>query len=321
MAKTPKFQPKTSIELKSKPLEGGDLSKEIERRKQRDRDAGEAPETLAVIKNPPVPVKDSVLSVLPLIKKTFDDLAAKRRDFEHDIANDLGGIEPEECPVHAGEFRRPDLEETIKASWQPNKLVVRFGICPLCKSELLVNERHKRWITRGVPVKVAHATLNNYEADNDGKKRAVEAARHQSKKKRGFFLACGNPGNGKSHLAVGVLKEIGDGLFITHGELVDELRSTYEVGGKERMVAKYQTTPCLVLDEVIPDLKGSDVEPLQYRILAYRFDRDLITCLTTNEDVSSLLKILGPKLEDRMAQNYSIANFTWESYRKQHRER
>jgi DNA replication protein DnaC len=231
-----------------------------------------------------------------------------------------------ECEFHLGEYQAINLDETLRLSWiidDPKlgqQLKLAYHPCPLCFQERLVNERHKKWIKMGVPMRVAHATFDNYETDIEPKKDALAKAKKQAKRRTGFAIFCGEYGNGKSHLAAAILKEIGLGIFVTHGELVDELRATYEDGGKEKMIKKYQKTPCFVLDELDEKIKGDDVQPTLYRILAERFDKGLITVLTGNGDLATILRILGPRLEDRMAMNYSVATFTWQSYRRQHRE-
>lgn len=232
-----------------------------------------------------------------------------------------------ECPMHDGEETRLDIEETLLASYAPDQLTPVYNGCELCIQEALVNEKCRKWIAMGVPKKTAHATFENYITNGqEGKVDALKKTKKQVARRKGFLILFGKYGCGKTHLASAAFKELGGGIFVTLGQLIDELRGTYDDGGKEKLVKKYQLTPNLVLDEVEKlgksngvDIQSADIQPFLYRVLAYRFDRDKFTVLTSNEDLTTILAILGPRLEDRMAQNYSSAPFTWESYRRQHR--
>lgn len=280
------------------------------------------------LKDTSKPLPDGVISLGAAIASAMPEIEAMVEKNIEQLKKNLAKLQLElkktgtsrKCVEHPSELEYVNIDATLAKTYRDSKFSPVYEECPLCKHQRLVNERFKTWLRKGIPGKVVHATFDNYETDIEPKKKALEKAKRQAERGRGFFLAVGNCGNGKSHLASAIVKFVGDGLFVTHCSLGDELRMTYETGGKTKLIAKYQKTPCLVIDEVDIDVKGDDIKVLLYMILAYRFENDLLTVLTSNHDLATLLKILGPRLEDRMAQNYLVATFTWESYRKQHRE-
>lgn len=228
---------------------------------------------------------------------------------------------------HEGEVCHIDFEATLMASYAPDQLRLVYDGCTLCKQAALVNEKCRKWIQQGVPFKTAHATFDNYLTGSDKQKiEAVKMVERQVKRRKGFLLLFGKYGNGKTHLASAAFKAMGGGIFVTFGDLIGQLRQCYDEGGQEKLVKRYQQVENLVLDEVellkgkgTSEIQSADIQPFLYRIFAYRFDRDKFSILTSNEDLATLLKILGPRLEDRMAQNYTSISFTWDSYRRANR--
>lgn len=292
------------------------LEQEVAEYKKR-KEAADKKKEHAIQATDPKPMAD----IVPEVMAGFNRIHTLAEQFAKDIKTQADKVAHRPCPIHESEFMEIDLDATMVASRMTRgKFIPKWKPCHLCRHQNLVNERHGQWIRMGVPNKVAHATFDNFNAETPEQIEVLEKAKDRFLRSSGFLLLLGTHGTGKSHLAAAVLKRVGNGRFITHEELVGELRRTYEDGGREKMMEKYQKAPCLVLDEIIPKMKGDDIEPMLYRILAYRYDRDLITVLTSNEGLASLLEILGKKLEDRMAQNYTVAFFKWNSYRRTHRE-
>lgn len=321
MASARKRYPLIMEEIKYKPTpQQHALDAEVERRKQRDIEKGKETKILDTSD-----MANATAMIDKKIKEMSDGLEAWKTETLAKMDN-LPKQRP--CTIHPTEIANFNSSETMRIAWkhrdrQYEKVTPIYDPCELCISERLVNERYRGWISLGVPRKVAHAYFENYEADTEAKRIALAKCREQAKKGRGFVILCGNPGNGKTHLAVSIMKASTMEYlahFITHSALCDELRQTYEDGGKKKLLEKYRKTRILVVDELDETVKGDDVLLLLYGILAYRYDNDLLTVLTSNHDLATVLRIVGPRLEDRMAQNYTVANFTWESYRKQHRE-
>lgn len=323
----PKSKPKylSQKEIERQKAELRKFDKELTEMKKLK--ASRASEDYIMTHGAPKPIGEIMKDVKPELDQMLMSVQSKLREHREKYAPLIqSSPRTVSCPVHDAELCEIDFEATIQASYRHDSLNLVYFDCPECRQIRLVNEKHKKWLRMGVPMKVAHAEFDNFLTENDAAKTlAKRKVATQANRGRGFCLMIGSKGTGKSHLATCLLKYIGEGIFITQGEMIGQLRETYDSGGQEKLIAKFQKTPCLVIDEVDADLgggegeRGKDITPFLYRILSYRYDRDLITCLTSNEDLPTLLRILGPRLEDRMAQNYVTASFTWDSYRRKHR--
>lgn len=263
---------------------------------------------------------DNILDIGEAMKPVLsrlEQLAKDTTEFCERIRKEVEVYDLERCEFH-DMVKLVDMERTYYESRVNQSLTVVYRGCPYCIKETqdsLVNESGRRM---GIPNKVAHATFNNFQTDGDeSKEKALMKARWQFNVGRGFLILRGKWGTGKSHLAVAILKCYFDGLFVTEGDLVGELRQTYtDNSSQQKIVDKYRNTPVLVIDELSLEIKGVDIPAFLYRILAYRYDQDLLTILTSNESLQTILDILGPRLADRIRPSYSVATMEWNSYRK-----
>lgn len=252
-------------------------------------------------------------AALPLLQET------ERKFKEHcdRIRQEMKNVEPLFCPDHEDTAFEIDWDQTFGQSWKFGELKVCYGDCPDCRTEREGRIVNDKWKWMGIPLKVIHATFDNFNLENSqDRKKVLNRFKHQLTVGKGFIIAVGMYGTGKSHLGAATIKAKGRGRFITLADLIGKLRKTYDEGGQERLVEEYRTTEVFVLDELTTEVKGSDVATLLYRILSYRYDRGLLTIITSNEELDIVLDILGPRLKDRIKENYSVANFTWESARK-----
>lgn len=256
-------------------------------------------------------------AIAPAIQ-IFADMAVRARDFANGVREDIAKLVPIPCEDHPHSTLLVNEDLSIEKSWIYRKFTVVYFGCPDCAIEKHAIEQRAKWIDCGIPHKVLHATFENFDVSGDmEKERALDKFTTQLKRNKGFIIAVGKWGTGKSHLAAALIKAAGGGIFITEHDLIGELRQTYvDNSGQDSLVNKYRTAKVLVLDEVTPDVKGVDIAPLLYRVLGYRHDNDLLTCITSNEEVEVVMSILGPKIRDRIRESYKIANFTWESHRK-----
>lgn len=244
------------------------------------------------------------------LEEEFKSLRAKFDLLKKEISPRVNCLLHEQCTCAF------DEEATFADYWRTGVITPRWGICTTEQQEILVNEKHGKWMRMGVPRRIVDATFENYEVHSDSQAKALARVKAYSARGRGFLIMIGANGNGKSHLAAACLKAKGSGDFLTQAELVDKLRASYDKGGKQQMMQVYQTSQLLVIDEIDIALKGDDITPFLYQILAPRYENDLETILTTNEDLDTLKSILGPRVIDRISANYVVATFDWESHRK-----
>lgn len=259
----------------------------------------------------------------------FEELSKRSTEFGNWIREKIKTSEREHCIEHECEILEFDEDKTYSASWRAGgdsqkEFIPQFKDCHLCAIEKKKANEGRRWVKCGIPSKVLHATFENFIATDDDLEMAVARRKviakfdKQIKLNKGFIIAIGLYGTGKSHLSAATIKRIGGGMFITLADMIGELRQTYsDNSGQDELVEKYRTAKVLVLDELATEVKGVDIGPLLYRILGHRYDKDLLTILTSNEPLEVCLEILGGKLRDRLRDSYTVANFTWKSQRGQ----
>src|SRR6516165_5501688 len=111
----------------------------------------------------------------PMVDR-FGKMSEKATMVSKAIDKKLARIEWEKCPVHGIELP-VDRDSSFSESWWAKKAVIVYGKCPLClsaKSGILVNESYREM---GIPERLIHATLDNYETEgNPSKIKALEKA-------------------------------------------------------------------------------------------------------------------------------------------------
>lgn len=224
--------------------------------------------------------------------------AARARDAFNGWAAGQPTTQP--CPVH-GTIRSVDRDESWRASSLGKKFVLRFQSCPACADEKRIEADREWMIEAGVPANLLHCTLNNWQVVSNEDRSAVATLREFVSRKRGFVTIAGVAfGIGKSHLAVGCLREIGQGEMITQHELVSAIRKPFDIRGKEDVVGRCKHTRFFILDEAGFSAEGRDVLPTIHEILNYRYGMRKPTLITTNLTEAEFLKAVGPRMADRL---------------------
>lgn len=251
----------------------------------------------------------------------FQKSADEAKVFATQLRKDIKEMPAQTCVMHECNLIL-DWDATFSASWFAKKPIRKFEPCILCEQERLAPLVNEKFRKMGIPEKCLHATFENFIIDTPQKKEVLDCARLQVSRNRGFIIMSGEKGTGKSHLASAIIKASSFGKFITEADLIGDLRKTYETHkGQEELVEKYRKTKVLVLDEI--DLgafdpkteKGKDIQPFLYRILADRYDKDKLTVITSNEDLNTILEVLGERIRDRIKASFVNCKFTWQSYR------
>lgn len=234
---------------------------------------------------------------------------------------------PVKCPRHPEELMALDREESIRASFATRndegewKLVVKLKPCSVC--EALGQEAEQRVVMErlGVPGDLLHASLANWEARSDEERKVLATVREYARRPRGFLILLSPKfGNGKSHLAVAVLRAHGSGMFVTQAGFVARMRAEY--GKAPRTIEAMKTTPLLVFDEIGLSSGGRDELPAIHEILNRRYADRTPTVLTGNQAKADELKeIVGPRVYDRMTEAvFACITLTGDSKRKARRE-
>jgi DNA replication protein DnaC len=208
------------------------------------------------------------------------------------------------CPICDDTFWRPVEENGVRR-------VVRCD----CWRENLGRQRLNE---ANIPKRYQHCTLANFTAYNESLERAVAQAGRIASSfpavSRGLLLE-GQPGVGKTHLAVAVLKQViqtagARGLFYDTRDLLRVIRSTYDPAIRTtelEVLRPVMTADLLVLDDLGAEKTSEWVEETMNLIVNTRYNERRATVFTSNfpdipdeTEPNSLLFRIGSRMRSRL---------------------
>ena len=232
---------------------------------------------------------------------------------EYESKNYIGNIWSE-CPeCRTIELEKHDQEET-------NKLQEESRLKK-------INRNIKRSL---IPERFKDCTLENYKAENQGQKKALEASKKylnnftEMNKTGSAMFYCGSYGTGKTHLAISILLELIKsektyGIYTTTMRMLRDIRKSYNDHdlSEQDLIDKYIDTPLLILDEVGVQM-GTDAEKLLiYEVVNGRYENFKPTILISNLSFTDMTKYLGARSIDRLKSKHgSMVIMDWESHRR-----
>lgn len=184
-------------------------------------------------------------------------------------------------------------------------------LCPKCV-------RLKKEMPRsGIPPRYFDKTLENYNAENDGQKRALAVAREWQGENLLFF---GAVGTGKTHLGIAlaraIIEEGGTAIYARAAQITAEIKETWGTNKPERIVfEKYAEPDLLILDE-IGRQRATDTERLAlFEVIHRRYEQQKPIIAISNLDGEKLREYLGDAAIDRLRENGRAVLFDWKSCR------
>lgn len=221
---------------------------------------------------------------------------------------------------------------------------MRRSKCPRCIDEEQAAEAarklqeqaeaaRRRWEARigqaGIPERFRDRSLDAYEAETDGQKRALAFARSYAdgfgdpKNAGKSALFIGLPGTGKTHLAIGIaLQVMAEGktaMFATVMRAIRTIKDTWRKGSEASEADAIQALvfpDLLILDEIGIQF-GSDAEKLLlFDVLNERYERKRPTILLSNLTAKEVSGYLGERIMDRLREDGGeVIVFDWASHR------
>lgn len=261
----------------------------------------------------------SVAAVVPEIMAAFGRMEAAARAARDALRPSYDAApDTEPCPNHPEVPLAKDFDATYSASHQAETFILKRALCPKCAAEARAEDERRFWQRRGVPPRVIDATLENFDTSGEKEASKLVAVRKVGewlKKRQPFLMLIGSTGTGKGHLAAAALRRIGDGTFITHPDLLTDLRASYTLHTTKELIEAWRDTAALVLDEFGLSPGGKDEEPLLYQVLAARYEKRLPTIITSNLTVPEVQSGLGYRLLNRIREDYTLVVMEWSSRR------
>ena len=211
---------------------------------------------------------------------------------------DLRNMTPEEIAEHDAEIERRERQQAAQ-------------------------EKIERYQKSGVPERYFKESLDTYQITNEMQTTAAKAATNfLHAVKCGEFkslVLIGNAGTGKTHLACGIIREVG-GKYRTAPDIVEEMRRAKSFTAAEteaEIIDYYGRVRLLVIDEIGRGISATDEKYMIYQLVNARYNKRKPTVLISNLGKSDFLQYIGVAAADRLVESAEILEMNGESYRRE----
>lgn len=242
---------------------------------------------------------------------------------------------PGQCPVHGAHTERG-------MQWMAGG-PIRWTGCSSCNREERDREEaaerarkeaerqarlESKLKTAGIPMAFRERTLDNFLVEGDGQQCALDVAREfadnfwsRHTKVGSFLVLAGDPGTGKSHLAIAAAQQVmqrGTALYIRTADIIRRVRATWRRDApqtEEDVFNALEAMDLLIIDEVGVQAGTEDEQRILFDVIDRRYAGLKPTILLTNLGGAAFKEFMGPRIMDRLNERAVFVPFRWESYR------
>ncbi len=180
-----------------------------------------------------------------------------------------------------------------------------------------------------IPKRFLTRDLKNFTAELEGQKKALSAAARYAREWEQnladgrCLMMVGRPGTGKTHLAIGIGREVmekgGTALFCRAHEAISAITETYSKDStktERQALDEFKRPDLLIIDEVGRQ-RGTDNERMMlFEIINRRYDEEKPTLIISNLNLEGLRNYMDEATEDRLRERGGrVITFDWESWR------
>lgn len=226
----------------------------------------------------------------------FAALRAKQIERYNNKAGDLTGFDCKLCHNKGHFLRLIDGREVYE----------ECGCMEMRKS---LRQIKQSGLERAIQVK----TFDSFEEKEDWQRKMKQTAKQYAQHPQGWFVACGQPGSGKTHLCTAIAGEmLKKGVAVRYmlwrEDSVELKAVTTDKEEYFRRMEPLKKAQCLYIDDLFkggtsaPDLK------LAFELLDYRYRNDLLTIISTERNLNDLDEIdegIGSRIRE-MSQGHRI---------------
>lgn len=178
----------------------------------------------------------------------------------------------------------------------------------------------------GVPVRFRDRTLDNFVASTEEQQEVLAMARvfvqqwEHHKRAGTSVVFSGNPGTGKSHIAIAILQHVlenGTGMYLNVLDLVRMVRDTWRRTGQTEteVLDLLGRLDLLVIDEVGVQYGTDGEQVVLFDVINRRYRDCKPTILLTNLKAKEFEQFVGARTFDRLKEGGIWLRFGWQSHR------
>lgn len=179
-----------------------------------------------------------------------------------------------------------------------------------------------------IPADFKSKSFDSFIADTPELQQALSLAKRfvsgwQKAREGGYGLFFyGNPGTGKSHLAISIIKALlpqAAGLYTRVPDMIGYIRAQWHADSETSSYAairRYVDLDLLVLDELGVQSGSINEQTLLFEVIDARLSENRPTIFLSNLAPADLVSIIGERLIDRIKGKCVAQRFTGESRRK-----
>jgi len=179
---------------------------------------------------------------------------------------------------------------------------------------------NNQWIAAGINPEVANQTFSNFQVWNESSRKAKDTAinyykdfEDNRKSRANSILICGQPGGGKTHLAVALglnfMKKKIKVVYMPYRDVITKVKQNMlDDEYYRKLISRYQTCEVLLMDDLFKGkINETDIN-IVFEIINYRYINYLPIIVSTEFTVERLLcfdEAIGSRIYE-MCKSYVV---------------